>query len=455
MTLIEMSRKLIRKQISSEEVVRAHLEAIERLQPSVNAFARVRAEEALEEARNPKPGRLSGVPVTVKDSLDVAGLPTACGSKLRLDTIATRDAAAVRALKAEGAILLGKTNTPEFLANYETDNGITGRTNNPWNLERTAGGSSGGEAAAIASFQSPGGLGSDGGGSIRWPAHACGIVGLKPTPGRISAAGHWPPSINPMGVMGTVGPMGRTVRDVELLFEVLASGFDAEDPFAAPVPPRAVNLDDLRVGVAEQFYKTPVQAECAEAVREAARLIEGELRIPVEEWMPEGLERTPNGWSFLFSDLPARFTREMIGERLDEVHWTGREFLDPALGRPEATARQVVETLQFRDTVRASLVRQMEQYPILLWPAAGHEAFAHGQRRYTTTGKEIGLFEMILPLTPWNFLGFPALVLPMRLTASGMPVGVQLIGRPWDEERLLLLGARIEEARGPFRASTR
>ena len=170
-------------------------------------------------------GLLGGVPVTVKDSFDVAGYPTQSGSRLRVGHRAAEDAAAVERLRGAGAILLGKTNTPELLASYETDNLVTGRTNNPWDPERTPGGSSGGEAAAIAAYCSPGGVASDGGGSIRVPAHFCGIAGLKPTPGRISTRGHYPSLGYPGGLTGVAGPMARTAEDLRLLFSALA-GYD-------------------------------------------------------------------------------------------------------------------------------------------------------------------------------------------------------------------------------------
>ena len=193
-------------------------------------------------------GPLDGIPVTVKDSLDVAGSPTLTGSRLRLGHQASKDSACAARLRAAGAVILGKTNCPEFLANYETDNFITGRTANPHDLARSAGGSSGGEAAAIASYCSAGGVGSDGGGSIRIPAHFCGIVGLKPTPGRISAAGHFPAISHPGGLLGVAGPMARTAQDARMLFEAL-QGYDLEDPFSVPIPLRQPSIEGDRKSV--------------------------------------------------------------------------------------------------------------------------------------------------------------------------------------------------------------
>ena len=246
-SLASMAQMVRLRQISPVELVEAHLRQIEARNPALNAFVRVLADEAMAAARSAEEavmrgeilGPLHGVPVTVKDSFDMAGLPTYCGSRFRLDHRAAKDSTAAARFRAAGAIILGKTNTPEFLSMYETDNHITGRTNNPWDVSVTAGGSSGGESAAIASFCSAGGIGSDGGGSIRVPAHFCGIAGLKPTPGRVPATGHYPMISHPGGLLGVGGPMARTAEDVRILFGVL-SGHDPQDPFSAPVPLRPV-----------------------------------------------------------------------------------------------------------------------------------------------------------------------------------------------------------------------
>src|SRR5256886_344109 len=224
-SLCLMATMVRERRISPVDLVDAHFRQIARHNPKINAFVVLLEEEAREAAkqaeaavtRGETPGLLHGVPVTVKDSFDIAGLPTLCGSKFRLDHRASEDATAVARLRAAGAIILGKTNCPEFLYNYETDNYVTGRTNNPWDLTRTAGGSSGGESAAIASYCSAGGIGSDGGGSIRVPAHFCGICGLKPTPGRIPASGHFPQSAGPFALLAAVGPMARSVADLKIL----------------------------------------------------------------------------------------------------------------------------------------------------------------------------------------------------------------------------------------------
>src|SRR5437868_5142304 len=228
LSLAELATKIRTKEISPTELLELHLQRIAEVQPRLNAFVHVDENGARERAAaleattrtDDECGALFGIPVTVKSCIDVAGWPCAAGSLLRRENRPSCDAVLVKRLRDAGAILLGNTNTPEFLMAYETDNRVSGRTSNPWNTECSSGGSSGGEAAAIASGCSMGGVGSDGGGSIRVPAHFCGICGLKPTPGRIPSTGHFPSGAGAFGWIGVVGPMARTIADVRTLFEV-------------------------------------------------------------------------------------------------------------------------------------------------------------------------------------------------------------------------------------------
>src|ERR1039457_648554 len=308
LTLAQMTAQIRAHRLSPVELVGAHLRQIETHNPKVNAFIRVLGGEAMEAAKRAESSDgtrpLHGIPVTIKDSFDMEGLPTTCGSSFFVQHRAARDATSVARLRAAGAIPIGKTNCPEFLSNYESDNNVIGRTNNPWDLDRTPGGSSGGEAAAISSFCSAGGIGSDGGGSIRVPAHFCGIVGLKPTPGRVSAAGHVPEMNHPSGLLGVAGPIARTAEDVRILFEVLA-GYDSQDPFSAPVPLRKPDLTGITVGCMPRFDQVPVQPAISRAIEPAAGCLR-DLGIPVEPFEPKGLERAPNLWWVFFGDLPAR-----------------------------------------------------------------------------------------------------------------------------------------------------
>src|SRR5437762_3544151 len=282
-TLAESTRQIRSKKISPVEIVELRLKRIETLQPKLNAFVHLDAEGARQQARAAENsvllgdhlGPLHGVPLTIKSCIDVAGWPCPAGSLLRKDYLPKQDAPLVSRLKAAGAILLGNTNTPEFLMAYEADNLLTGKTSNPWDLTYSAGGSSGGEAAAIATGCSAGGVGSDGGGSIRVPAHFCGICGLKPTPGRIPATGHFPQSVGPFALLGVVGPMARTVSDLKLLFEVM-QGPETGDPAAAPVPvrwPYRNELKKTRIGYFEDDGRTPVTGETRAAVQRAASVL--------------------------------------------------------------------------------------------------------------------------------------------------------------------------------------
>jgi amidase len=435
-SLCSIAALIRRGDASPEEVVRAHLDAI---RPEFNAFVYVR-EQAIEEARTAPDGPLRGVPITVKDSFDVAGLPTRCGSRFRSETAAAADAPAVAALRAAGAIVIGKTNTPEMLTSYETDNFLTGRTNNPWDLNRTPGGSSGGEAAAIASGCSAGGLGSDGGGSIRIPAHFCGIAGFKPTPGRIPGTGHYPSLGYPGGLVAVVGPMARTAEDLRLLFSVLTA-YDPEDPFS--VPARGVAPQTPRIGVWEQFANIPLDPEIRDAVRRAAQL------LGADEFRPFGMDRAPNVWAFLFNRWPSSIVRKTIEGH--EAHWTLTELLGPA---EPPSGEEVLLMLAQRDRMRASLIRQMRDFPVVVMPVASIPAFRHRERRWTVEGKEIGLFQAMMPSVIANVFGLPAVTVPMGFTASGLPIGVQLLGRPFEDEALLEVATRLTACR-PFPTSSR
>src|SRR5215467_445015 len=294
-----MAARIRDREITATELLEAHLAQIQRWNPRLNAFvcideerARAAAKAADEAVTAKRPsGPLHGVPVTIKSSIDVAGLRCEAGTRIRQGHVASADAPLVSRLKKAGAVILGNTTVPEFLMAWETHSALYGRTNSAWNLERTPGGSSGGEAAAIAACCSAGGIGSDGGGSIRVPAHFSGICGLKPTPGRVPATGHFPASVGPFALLGVVGPMARNVRDLQLLFDVVA-GPDNGDPNAAPVLPRLFDrtvLRQTRIGYFEDDGRTPVTSETRRAIQRAVGILRG-AELTVEPFRPEGLE---------------------------------------------------------------------------------------------------------------------------------------------------------------------
>jgi len=423
------------REISPTELLDAHVRQIEVENPKINAFVQVFDAEI----RDLPPGPLHGVPVTVKDSFDICGVPTLCGSKLRLEHRAERDATAVARLRAAGAVILGKTNCPENLNNYETDNFVTGRTNNPFDLERTAGGSSGGEAAAIAAFCSPGGIGSDGGGSIREPAHFCGIAGLKPTPGRVSSAGHWPVIAHPGGLLGVAGPMARNAGDLKLLFEVLA-GTDVGDPFSSPVPLRAPDLTGVKARVWTRFDRVEFDPELLTAIDEAASMLE-QIGIPTEAAEPDCIEQVRDLWWFFFERIYARMTKKLTIGREEEVHWTATDLMYRALGEPPPTVEQVVLNLASRDALRTGLLRTMETHPLILTPVCSSTAFPHQAPRRG----QVDVVTAMTPLTIFNLFGMPAIVIPWKMSSEGLPIGIQIAGRPYDEELLLEVAERLEK----------
>src|SRR5580692_1533041 len=347
LSAVSMAEQIRQKKLSPVELVEAHLARIEKLDPKLNAFVQVDAEGARRQARvaedavlrQEKLGPLHGVPVSIKSSVEVKGMRCEAGSKLRAGFMAARDAPLVSRLREAGAIILGTTNAPELLMAWETDNLLYGRTNNPWDLSRTSGGSSGGEAAAIAAGCSAGGVGSDGGGSIRVPAHFSGICGLKPTPGRIPATGHFPTSVGPFALIGVVGPMARTVSDLKTLFAVMA-GWDDGDPCSAPVVMRkgvhkdgckdVDEIDDavvrvVNVGFFEDDGRTPVTKETREAVRRAASLA-SRSGFHVEPFRPDGLEEARRLWWEFFGAAGGMILGPMSRDRECDLSPILREF---------------------------------------------------------------------------------------------------------------------------------
>jgi Asp-tRNA(Asn)/Glu-tRNA(Gln) amidotransferase A subunit family amidase len=463
-SLIDMAEGVRARKVSVVELVDAHISRIERLNPKLNAlihkdFDRARQDARMKDetgaanrARRQDAGPLRGVPLTLKSSVDVERFSCECGSLIRKGYVAQRDAPIVARLRAAGAIILGSTNVPEFLMAYETDNLLFGRTNNPWDLARTPGGSSGGEAAAIASGCSAGGVGSDGGGSIRVPAHFSGICGLKPTPGRIPATGHFPASAGPFAQLGVVGPMARTVRDVERLFEVMA-GPDPEDPCAAPVPLRRwsdAEIKSLRIAYFEDNDETPVTPETAAAVCKAAESLR-EQGFRVEPWRPDNLNRVWQLWWNLFGRAGQMAFSSMLEGRDESMSPILREFRTMVAAEPPLTAQELLNTLLDRDAVRGAYLTKMEEFPILLCPVCAIPAFRHGEREWTVQGRPVEYLRAMACSQWFNLLGNPAAVVPVGKSPEGLPIGVQIVGRPWEEEAVLAVAAKIEEACGGFR----
>jgi Asp-tRNA(Asn)/Glu-tRNA(Gln) amidotransferase A subunit family amidase len=457
---VELAEKIRQKKLSPVELVQAHLKRIEMLNPKLNAFIQVDDEGAMRQARIAEEavvsgkalGPLHGVPISVKSSIEVAGMRCEAGTKLRAGYVAKNDAPLVRRLRAAGAIVLGLTNCPELLMAWETDNLLYGRTNNPWNLARTAGGSSGGEAAAIAAGCSAGGVGSDGGGSIRVPAHFCGICGLKPTPGRIPATGHYPASAGPFALTGVVGPMARTVADLKVFFEVM-QGPDDGDPSSAPVPvrwPDEEELKKVRIGYFEDDGRTPVTSETRAAVRAAAESLR-RAGFCVEPFRPTGLEEARQLWWKIFGVVGGMLLRPMMQGHEAETSPLMQQFLGWVAKEPAHSGESLLKTWMERDLIRARVFQQMREFPILLCPAAAIPAFQHGERSWNIDGKAVQYLDA-WSYTEWfNLLGTPAVVIPASQSKDGLPIGVQISGTPWQEELVLSVAAALEKERSGWR----
>jgi Asp-tRNA(Asn)/Glu-tRNA(Gln) amidotransferase A subunit family amidase len=451
----ELSRLVQQKQVSPVEVLAAHLKRIEESNPAINAFTWINSEQALSEAKHAESLLMSGetkpllgVPVTIKSCIDVAGFPAATGSHLRKNYVAAQDAPLVARLKQAGAVVIGNTNTPEFLVAYHTDNDLYGKTSNPWDLARTAGGSSGGEAAAISCGMSAAGIGSDGGGSVRVPAHFCGICGLKPTPGRIPATGHYPPCGGPFSLIGVVGPMARTVEDLQLLLEI-TSGYDAGDPVSAPLPPPVTNpqLDPkLKIGFYEEDGYSPPTPATKAAVRAAAHAL-AQHGFPVEPFRPAGLDRARELWFTIFVEAIAMAMKDTVQGHEDETTANTKEFLEFAAQQPPLTGERLLNTLLERDGLRSNVLPQMESFPILLAPVCSVPAFRHGEGGWGAV-HPADYVQTMSYSQHYNLLGNPAAVVPVGQSPEGLPIAVQIIGRPYKEDEVLSVARILDEQFG-------
>jgi amidase len=434
------------RHVSATEVLEAHLAQIERHNPALNAVVIMDAERAHERARQADQalargehwGPLHGVPFTLKDAHATAGMRTTTGFA-PLDHIPQEDSTVAARLKAAGGILIGKTNVAMLLGDpAQSNNPIFGHTNNPWNVQRTPGGSSGGAAAALASGMTPFEIGTDLAGSIRIPAHFCGVFGLKPTENRVSSAGLIPglPPPRSVRIMSSIGPMARSVADLALLYAIVA-GPDGRDIEAQPVPVDAVpmlDLKNLRIAVAPTFPGLPVAAEIRGAVEELARQLTSSGAIVEEAPLPE-LD--------FHQDLSS--AGELIGMLLGAF--------EPEENQPPATLAQYLAALHRRDQSIIAWEQFFRSWDVLLCPASMIAAFSHRETGSPlhVDGQELTYWLVNAHTTLFNYTGHPACVLPYTLDREGLPIGVQLVGRRWGESRLLAIAQVVSQATGEFR----
>ena len=444
--------RLIRDgQTSSEEVVRAHLDRIDELNPTINAVVVVTADSALAEARRLDEeqsrgnivGPLHGVPVTIKDAIETAGVVTTGGTLGRADYVPDSDATVVSRLRNAGAVVIGKTNLPELSLAGEADNLVYGRTVNPYRHDRVTGGSSGGEGAAIAAGMSPLGMGSDVGGSVRLPAHFCGIAGIKGTAGRVPSTGHYPSADGILARLWQIGPMARYVEDLVLALPIIA-GPDGIDPFTFPVPlrdPASVDVSSLRIAFHTEISEAPVTDETANAVRDAAQAL-ADAGATVEETHPSCLD---NIWdrtnAFYSADGGDQVRRILERAGTREVHQLTQETIDSQRHFAESVG-DLAETLVWVDQFRRDMLAFLGDYDAILCPGHSHPAMEHGE-----SNGDIHYLGYLY-LMAYNLTGWPGTIVRVGTSPEGLPIGVQLVAGPWREDISLALAAQVETALG-------
>jgi amidase len=438
----QLAKAIKAKEISSVEVVQACLKRIEEVNPNLNAVVQLRGDEALDEARladealarGESNGLLHGVPMTIKDSLDTAGVITTGGTLGRKNFVPEKDATVVTRLKSEGAILLGKTNTPELTISFETNNLIYGRTNNPYDLTRSSGGSSGGAAAIIASGGSPFDIGSDFGGSIRLPAHFCGIAGIKPTSGRVPRTGHIIPyACGATDAYQAIGPLARTVDDLTLLLSIIA-GPDWQDPIIVPMPranPDEVDLSRLRVAFYTDNGTTTPTLEIIQAVKEVAQSLEGYV-VSVTEDRPARMEETWDLWTSLNVADGGYGTLEILEK-------AGTTQTSRRMGNPdrEVTGREFGKRLREMDLFRSQMLGFMANYDVIICPVNANVAIKHDTQYDHFAGFSYA--------ATYNLTGWPAAVVRAGTSPEGLPIGVQIVANPWREDVALKVAQFVEK----------
>jgi amidase len=447
---LEQARLVRQGEVTSRELVELSLARIAQLDPQLNAFVTVCADEALARAEEIDAGALeapfAGVPIGVKDLTPTAGVRTTYSSRAFADNTPDFDTAVVRRLRDAGFVIVGKTNTPEFGTTAFTESDLNGATRNPWNAERTPGGSSGGAAAAVAAGLVPIAHGTDGGGSIRIPASCCGLFGLKPSRGRVSAA----PFASLEG-FSTAGPLSRTVADAAALLDVL-SGYEPGDPWWAPPPERPFGeepgADPGRLRVAatvEPPVDTSIDSACADALASAATLLV-ELGHEVAEQTPPW--REPDLFDAFLTVWQVGPTLYPI-EDLSSLTALNRELAEKAY---ETSAPAYAQALFRLQTYARRVVAFWSEVDVVLTPTLALPPVPVGWQEEVS-----GAFEQLLrsvAFTPFtaiaNLTGLPAISLPLAETTDGLPVGVQAIGRPGGDAVLLRLAAQIEATR-PWR----
>lgn len=446
-TTTELADLIRHKQASSVEVVQAHLTRIAQVNPQLNAVVQLVANQALADAaaadqrlaQGKIDGPLHGVPMTLKDSIDTAGVITTAGTTGRANFVPDRNATVAKRLRGAGAILLGKTNTPELTWAFETNNLVYGRTNNPYDVNYSPGGSSGGAAAIVAARGAPFDIGSDSGGSIRLPSHLCGLAGLKPTSGRVPRTGH---ILGPEGIIQsftTLGPIARSVMDLWLLFGIIA-GPNRHDASMVPVPlgdPNAVSLQGLRVAMHTDNGLSAPDPEVVTAVQAAAAALQTAGAV-VEERKPQALQKTLEMDDILYRAYgPASMQRllEACGTTTPGPEVQSQLDLAPISGN------QCAHFVERWDDWRGRMLSFWDTADVILCPPYAKASLPHGG------SEDYSAFSYTFA---YNMTGWPAAVVRAGTTANGLPVGVQIVASPFREDVAIAVARHLEQALGGY-----
>jgi amidase len=447
----DLAQMIRDREVSSEEVVRAHLAWIEAVNPALNAVVHLVAEQAMSQARDADSalargelkGPLHGVPMTLKDSWDTSGVVSTGGTKGRTNFIPKEDATVVARLKAAGAILMGKTNTSELTLSFETVNLVYGRTHNPYDLSRSPGGSSGGAAAIVASGGSPFDIGSDYAGSVRLPANFCGIAGIKPTSGRVPRTGHITPyALGATDAYQQIGPLARTVADLGLLMPIIA-GPDWQDPAIVPMPwndPATVDMKRLRVVFFTDNGAATPTPEIIQTVKDVALTLEDHVQM-VEEKRPARLEETWSLWLGLHGADGGKGVLEILQQ-------AGTDETSPNIRKvpPEATAsgEEFGRRIREMDHFRSQMLQFMADYDVMICPVNANVAIPSGTLP--------DHFEGYSYTATHNLTGWPGAVVRAGTSPEGLPIGVQIVAPPWREDVALAVAQFVETTFGGWQS---
>lgn len=452
LTIAEVAPLISGGRVSPVELTHAYLARIEWLNPSLNAYVSVIAETALIEARTLEDelahgecrGPLHGIPIGLKDVVATRGVRTAAGARILADNVPGEDATVTARLRAAGAVLLGKTNTHEFAYGVTTNNPHFGSTRNPWNPEFIPGGSSGGSGAAVAAGMAAMAIGTDTGGSIRIPASLCGIVGLKPTHGRVSTAGVIPLSWS----LDTVGPLTRSVEDAAIVLGCIA-GVDARDPVTPPVPivdyrgHTGMGVAGLRLGIPRSGFFDGLDPDVSSAI-EAAIAVFRALGAHIEDVDASVLRRNRTAMRDIQQAEARRYHARWLQERAGDY---GDDVRENLARRADMTADELVQAFRVRDAMIQFVSTLLHDHDALILPTTRIPAVPLGMEVVTIEGQQETLRDVLTPNTnSFNLVGVPALSLPCGFTASGLPIGVQVVGRRWNEAMILRIGAAYERA---------